>query len=74
MRDKRPVDELSVEELERILAIKKREERQQKLKRMERSGRIVSNGKPDAPAPSIEKAVPTNISHRAVTRQDSGRR
>jgi sortase A len=60
MRDKRPVDELSVEELERILAIKKREERQQKLKRMERSGRIVSNGNPDA-VPSIEKAPPSQI-------------
>jgi len=48
MRDKRPVDELSIEELERILAVKKRAERQSKLKRMERSGRIVSNGQSDA--------------------------
>lgn len=54
MRDKRPVDELSIEELERILAIKKREERQRKLKRMERSGRIVTNGRsePQPAAPS----------------------
>ncbi len=52
MRDKRPVDELSIEELERILAIKKREERQRKLKRMERAGRLVNNGKPEGrPAP-----------------------
>jgi sortase A len=49
MRDKRPVDELSIEELERILAIKKREERQRKLKRMERAGRLVNNGKPEVP-------------------------
>jgi sortase A len=34
MRDKRPVDELSIEELERILAIRKREQRQQRLERM----------------------------------------
>jgi sortase A len=47
MRDKRPVDELSIEELERILAIRKREERQSKLKRMERAGRVVA---PEPPA------------------------
>ena len=41
MRDKRPVDELSIEELERILAIKKREERQKRLSRMQREGRMV---------------------------------
>lgn len=52
MRDKRPVDELSIEELERILAIRKREERQGKLKRMERAGRVVpsESAKPSAPA------------------------
>ncbi|MBC7810698.1 MAG: class D sortase [Burkholderiales bacterium] len=43
MRDKRPVDELSIEELERVLAIKKREERQQRIEKMRRSGRIVDN-------------------------------
>lgn len=50
MRDKRPVDELSIEELERILAIRKREERQGKLQRMQRSGRIV-------PAESVRPAA-----------------
>lgn len=54
MRDKRPVDELSVEELERILTIKKREERQQKLKRMERAGRIVA---PETAAPPPSPVV-----------------
>jgi sortase A len=51
MRDKRPVDELSIEELEQILAIRKREERQGKLKRMERAGRVVpaESAKPSAP-------------------------
>ena len=41
MRDKRPVDELSVEELEQVLAIKRREERQQRMQRMQRSGRVI---------------------------------
>ncbi len=54
MRDKRPVDELSVEELERILAIRKREERQSKLQRMQRAGRIV-----EAPASTpVTSGVP----------------
>jgi sortase A len=62
MRDKRPVDELSIEELERVLAIKKREERQRKLKRMERAGRLVNNGKPEvhpaAPPPPAAASSP----------------
>lgn len=41
MPDKRSVDELSIEELERILAIRKREARQKQLRRMEKSGRKV---------------------------------
>ncbi len=41
MRDKRPVDELSIEELERILAIRKREARQARLRRYQNSGRRV---------------------------------
>lgn len=48
MRDKRPVDELSIEELERILAIKKREARQQQLDQMRRAGRMVT---PKVPPP-----------------------
>lgn len=49
MRDKRPVDELSIEELEKIIAIKRREDRQEKLKRMQRSGRTL-----DAPPEPVE--------------------
>ena len=41
MPDKRSVDELSVDELERILAIKRREERQTRLKRLRSSGRVI---------------------------------
>ena len=69
MRDKRPVDELSVEELERVLAIKRREERQQHLQRMQRTGRVIETvaafGDPEpdelpveAPAPPVERTVP----------------
>lgn len=45
MADKRTVDELSIEELERILAIRKREARQQQLKRMRQTGRVVETGR-----------------------------
>src|SRR4029079_10587912 len=48
MRDKRPVDELSIEELEKILAIRRREEREKRLDRMKRAGRVV--GSEAAPA------------------------
>lgn len=41
MRDKRRVDELSIEELEQVLALRKREERQQRLERIKRSGRLI---------------------------------
>lgn len=64
MRDKRPVDELSIEELERIVAIKKREARQQRLQKMERGGRLVQNPIPEpqqiepAPAAPIRVSVP----------------
>ncbi|MEP7289268.1 MAG: class D sortase [Chloroflexota bacterium] len=44
MRDKRPVDELSIEELERVLAIRKREARLAQLRRYEGAGRIVGPG------------------------------
>jgi sortase A len=49
MRDKRSVDELSIEELERILAIRKREARQVQLRRMKRAGRVVEAHEPPAP-------------------------
>lgn len=57
MRDKRPVDELSIEELEKILAIRKREEREKRLDRMKRAGRVVGpevvTAAPVAPIPQI---------------------
>ncbi len=55
MRDRRSVDDLSIEELEQILRIRKREARLQRLQRFERIGRRagaapLQPGDPDAPA------------------------
>lgn len=61
MRDKRPVDELSIEELERILAIKKREERQKRLSRMQREGRMVEGEAPAAPEPEPVAVQPQTV-------------
>jgi hypothetical protein len=47
MRDKRPVDELSVAELERILIVRKREGRQERLRRFDRQGRRLPSAAPD---------------------------
>ncbi len=60
MRDKRPVDELSVEELERVLAMRRREERQGRFRRMQESGRTVAVTKPNnLPAPQNGGNLPT---------------
>lgn len=56
MRDKRPVDELSIAELERILAIRRREERQKRLQRFKSDGRVVE----------VDRAIPTPIPKPAV--------
>jgi sortase A len=55
MRDKRPVDELSIEELERILAIKRREARQERLTQLRREGRVIDTG---APPPIVVQEPP----------------
>jgi sortase A len=52
MRSKRDLSEYSVEELERLLAIKRREERQKRLTRMQSQGRVV------AVAPTAQKSKP----------------
>src|SRR5476649_1138468 len=69
MRDKRPVDELSIQELERILAIRKREARLSQLRRYEDAGRVVArdrkptsnaleNADNIAPRPVLENTNP----------------
>ena len=77
MRDKRPVDELSIEELERILAIRKREARQKRLERMQQSGRVIDTPVeparvPDAyePEPVEEAPDPVALALAALTQPD----
>ncbi len=54
MRDKRPVDQLSIEELERVLAIRKREARQKQLRRMKKEGRVVTPQATPSPRPQVD--------------------
>jgi len=63
MRDKRPVDELSIEELERVLAIRKREERQKRLEPMRARGRVLE------PVERVETGVNKPIPRPIVTPQ-----
>jgi sortase A len=58
MRDKRPVDELSIEELERVLVIRKREERQKRMQKLRRDGRVVVE---PAPPPVVVPRGPTDF-------------
>jgi sortase A len=72
-RDKRPVDELSIEELERILAIRRREARQMQVEKMRRAGRTIDPPPPGAsltvpPAPKPESTSPA-----VVTGANTGR-
>ncbi|MEO1287721.1 MAG: sortase [Chloroflexota bacterium] len=55
MSDKRSIDDLSIEELERVLAIKKREARQQRLQRMKGTGRVIET---EAKSPKPRQTVP----------------
>lgn len=57
-RRKRSADELSVEELERLLLLKKREERAQRLRRLASEGRVVQPAEPAAPAVQPPPAPP----------------
>jgi sortase A len=55
MPDRRPIDELSIDELEEILAIRKREAREARLKRLRAEGRVLdvpdaASAAPDQPA------------------------
>jgi sortase A len=58
MPDKRYVDELSVEELERILAIKRRDARQAQMSRLKHSGRVIAATPVEvAPEPGPSEAL-----------------
>lgn len=64
MSDKRNVDELSVEELERILSVKKREARQTRLQRMKVSGRVIETS--DKPLPVSTPVSPARENKEAL--------
>jgi len=71
MPDRRTVDELSIEELERILLIKKRAARQERLRRLAAQGRLVK-GRPlppeDEPKPSAKDTESIGSTSGAVRR------
>lgn len=73
MPDRRPVDDLSIEELERVLAIKKRQERQTRLRRMKAAGRVIDTGaqaaEPPQPASTPDDffSDPTGLPARTIT-------
>ena len=74
MRDKRSIDELSIEELERILAIRRRQERQGTLERLQRTGRRIATTPPAPPPhPGKQHPAPAAIlaSSAAAPRADS---
>jgi len=62
MADKRSIDDLSIEELERALAIKKRAARQDHLRRMKRTGRVI-----EPEQPPVDKGIP----HQQATKTDN---
>lgn len=69
MRNKRTLEELTVEELEQALVIKRREERQKKLDRMRRSGRTVeapSNGGKQHPPQAVVLATAQAVKSTAL--------
>jgi len=61
MKDRRPVDELSVEELEQILAIKKREEREARLRKFRASGRAGSASVIESVSPPSKTPKPKSL-------------
>ncbi len=88
MPDKRPVDELSIEELERVLAIRRREVRQDRLSRMKNTGRVIESQPQIAapsrvmppldqlfngnPAPAFEDALPSHPAAASYPRRKRG--
>ncbi|MBN1200772.1 MAG: sortase [Anaerolineae bacterium] len=65
MRDKRSVDELSIDELERILAIRKRAVRQERLRRYEAQGRRLPTVAP-LDAQPVSDPLPDPQQHEAA--------
>ena len=57
MPDRRPIDQIPTEELERILAIRKRKERAQRLRRLAVQGRVAQS-EPSPQAPAADEPPP----------------
>jgi sortase A len=61
MRDRRSVEDLSIEELEQILRLKKHQQRQERLERYERQGRrrvdVPLPGDEPAPEPEVQRGI-----------------
>ena len=53
MADRRSVDDLSIEELEQVLAIKRRQQRLIRVRQMQENGRLVEPPLADQPPPSL---------------------
>lgn len=85
MKDRRFVDDLSFEELERILLIKRREARLDRLRQMDRADHVVGRDPLEPPPPaSVPPPIPTehlqfqgvgaSTSYHAVEIEERGRR
>src|SRR5258708_577882 len=66
MRDKRRVDEVAIQELGRILAIRKREARLWQWRRYEDAGRVVARAQKPLVNLAVEQAVPAPEQKQAV--------
>ncbi len=66
MRDRRSVEDLSIEELEQILRLKKREQRQERLERYERQGRRRGDVPLPGDEPAPEPEMPQGIAHTSL--------
>ncbi|MEM6284316.1 MAG: class D sortase [Chloroflexota bacterium] len=77
MRDKRRVEDLSIEELEQVLALRRREERMKRVERMKRNGRVIETAappkavpapaQPSAPQPAERKPAPAKKPRPRIT-------
>ena len=67
MHDRRPVEELSIEELEEILAIRKREAREARLKRLRAEGRVLDV--PDAASATPDQSSTPQSDAAALARR-----
>lgn len=70
MRDRRVVDDLTIEELEEVLRIKKREARLERLKKLEESGRRRSDVSLAELEGSSQRAAATPVEHQSFLQEE----